>query len=224
MHVGWSLKKGPWSCVGCSTQTGSCRTATFGETLQIRANHDVTVPTSGWAARHEARRRVPPGGRSPAGRPYGGPVGARQWAVEGEGVGAALRRDARFGVLTDIDDTILQTGVQRAGHMVRQALTGSALTRTPFSGALPRPCSRGNPVFYVSSSPGNLHAFLVAFLRHRAFPLGPVLLRDLLGTESGREQKAGRIEGVLDLHPDLPFVLVADTDAVRRHATRLGLL
>lgn len=190
--------------------------------------------------------------------------------------------DARFGVVSDVDDTILETGVQRVGRMVRQTLTGSALTRTAFPGApeLYRDLAAGsNPVFYVSSSPWNLHGFLVAFLRHRGFPPGPVLLRDLLGTAAGREQKTGRIQEVLDLHPqlrfvligdsgekdpevyaeivranpgriiavyirevrldpgdgrveqvsgtwsdDVPFVLAADSDAVRRHATDLGLL
>ncbi|MCR6031551.1 DUF2183 domain-containing protein [Nocardioides sp. zg-579] len=189
---------------------------------------------------------------------------------------------ARFAVVSDIDDTILETGVQRALRMVAQTLTGSALTRTPFPGApeLYRDLAAGaNPVFYVSSSPWNLHAFLISFLRHHGFPLGPVLLRDLIGTAAGREQKTGRIQEVLDLHPgldvvligdsgekdpevyaavaranpgrvraiyirevrldpgdgrverisgswseDVPFVLAADSDAVRRHATGLGLL
>jgi phosphatidate phosphatase APP1 len=190
--------------------------------------------------------------------------------------------EARFGILSDIDDTILETGVQRIGQMIRQTITGSALTRTPFPGAsqLYRDLTAGiNPVFYVSSSPWNLHTFLVSFLRHRRFPMGPVLLRDLLGTSAGREEKAGRIQEILDLHPqlrfvligdsgekdpeiyaavvrgnperiiavyirevrldpgdgrvekvsgawseDVPFVLAADSDAVRRHAIELGLL
>jgi phosphatidate phosphatase APP1 len=190
--------------------------------------------------------------------------------------------DASFGIISDVDDTILETGVQRVGRMVRRTITGSALTRTPFPGAseLYRDlAARVNPVFYISSSPWNLHAFLVAFLRHREFPLGPVLLRDLLGTTAGREQKTARITEVMDLHPelsfvligdsgeadpevyaevvqtnpgrilavyiretrldpgdgrvervsgawahDVPFVLAADSDAVRRHATDLGLL
>lgn len=189
---------------------------------------------------------------------------------------------ASYGVISDVDDTILETGVQRVARMIRQTLTGSALTRTPFAGAaaLYADLAAGaNPVFYVSSSPWNLHAFLMAFLRHHAFPAGPVLLRDLLGTAAGREQKAGRIQEILDLHPrlrfvllgdsgekdpeiyaaltranpgrilaiyirevrldpgdghveqvsgtwaeDVPFVLAADTDAVRRHAVALGLL
>jgi phosphatidate phosphatase APP1 len=122
--------------------------------------------------------------------------------------------EARFGVISDIDDTILDTGVQRVGRMVGRTLTGSALTRTPFPGAadLYRDLEAGvNPVFYVSSSPWNLHAFVLAFLRHRGFPMGPVLLRDLLGTPDGREGKPGRIREILDLHPRLPFVLVGDS-------------
>jgi phosphatidate phosphatase APP1 len=140
--------------------------------------------------------------------------------------------DARFGVISDVDDTILETGVQRLGHMVRQTFTGSALTRTPFPGAaeLYRDLAAGgNPVFYVSSSPWNLHAFLLAFLRHRDFPLGPVLLRDLLGTGSGREPKEVRIHEILELHPELRFVLIGDSgekdpqiyaDVVRTHPDR----
>jgi phosphatidate phosphatase APP1 len=122
--------------------------------------------------------------------------------------------DASFGILSDVDDTILQTGVQRVGRMILQTFTGSSLTRTPFPGAveLYQELAAGvNPVFYVSSSPWNLHGFLVAFLRHRGFPLGPVLLRDLLGTWAGHEQKHDRIREVLDLHPDLPFVLLGDS-------------
>jgi phosphatidate phosphatase APP1 len=191
-------------------------------------------------------------------------------------------QDAAFGVISDVDDTILETGVQRVARMVLQTLTGSALTRTPFPGAsrLYNDLAAGsNPIFYVSSSPWNLHTFLLAFIRHRGFPLGPVLLRDLLGSSAGREQKHGRIQEVLDLHPrlrfvligdsgerdpeiyaavaranpgriiaiyirevrldpgdgrveevsgtwteDVPFVLAADTNAVRRHAVELGLL
>ena len=140
---------------------------------------------------------------------------------------------AGFGVISDVDDTILETGVQRVGRMILQTLTGSALTRTPFPGApeLYRDlAATDNPVFYVSSSPWNLHSFLTAFLRHRGFPRGPVLLRDLLGTSAGREPKAGRIDEILDLHPRLPFVLIGDSgeedpgiyaDTVRRHPGRI---
>ena len=127
---------------------------------------------------------------------------------------------ARFGVVSDVDDTILHTGAQRASVMIRQTLLGSELTRVPFAGApelyraLTGGDAPGNPVFYVSSSPWNLHSFLVAFLRHRAFPPGPLLLRDLLGggaKRSHRSHKLARIDEVLGLHPHLSFVLIGDS-------------
>ncbi|MET0467859.1 MAG: phosphatase domain-containing protein [Aeromicrobium sp.] len=140
---------------------------------------------------------------------------------------------ARFGIISDIDDTVIETGVQRVGQMVLQTFTGSELTRVAFPGAaaLYRDLAAGvNPVFYVSSSPWNLHAFLTAFLDHHDFPRGPVLLRDLLGTGAGREEKHGRIREILQLHPDLSFVLVGDSgekdpeiyaDIVRSHPGRI---
>jgi phosphatidate phosphatase APP1 len=133
--------------------------------------------------------------------------------------------DARFAVISDVDDTILHTGAQRMWRMVRTTLTGSALTRTPFAGApeLYRALAGGptapdtNPFFYVSSSPWNLHGFLTAFLEHRDFPLGPLLLRDL-GIDETKFIKSGhgthklaRISEVLELHPDLEVVLIGDS-------------
>ena len=120
----------------------------------------------------------------------------------------------RVGIISDVDDTVLVTGAQRVRQMIRQTFTGSALTRTTFPGTpeLYRDLAApGNPVFYVSSSPWNLYAFVTAFLRHQDFPAGPVLLRDLLGTSAGREKKAVRLHEILDLHPDLRFVLVGDS-------------
>jgi phosphatidate phosphatase APP1 len=118
--------------------------------------------------------------------------------------------------------------------MLRQTFTGSALTRTPFPGAaeLYRDLTgaHGNPVFYVSSSPWNLYGFLIGFLRHRDFPLGPLLLRDLIGNREGRARKHERIAEILDLHPHLSFVLIGDSgehdpqiyaDIVREHPGRI---
>lgn len=138
---------------------------------------------------------------------------------------------AGLGVLSDVDDTILVTGVQRTWTMIRQTLTGSALTRTSFAGApeLYRALAgqgERNPFFYVSSSPWNLHDFLLGFLAHRGFPPGPVLLRDLVTGGHKRE----RIDEVLELHPGLRFVLVGDSaehdpeiyaDTVRRYPGRI---
>lgn len=160
---------------------------------------------------------------------YRGLVGAHTTPVEVRMPDAA----ARFALISDVDDTILETGVQRVAQMVRRTVTGSALTRTALPGTAELYAdlaAEANPVFYVSSSPWNLHGFLEAFLRHRGFPLGPVLLRDLLGPARGPEQKEDRIREILDTHPGLPVVLVGDSgeedpriyaDVVRTHPGRV---
>ncbi len=126
--------------------------------------------------------------------------------------------DAAFGVISDIDDTVLHTGAQRTLSMMVRTFFGSALTRAPLAGAatLYRALAKNDhhPVFYVSSSPWNLHGFLTRFLDHRGFPPGPLLLRDLLGSGTGRTHastKLAAIAEILDLHPGLRFVLIGDS-------------
>jgi phosphatidate phosphatase APP1 len=146
-----------------------------------------------------------------------------------------------FGVISDVDDTIVHTGAQRVLAMVVRTFTGSELTRTAMPGApeLYRALAAGasgnadNPVFYVSSSPWNLHGFLTSFLEHRRFPLGPLLLRDFLGTGEHRTHATGKLAGIqeiLSTHPGLRFVLLGDSgqhdpeiyaEAVRRHPGRI---
>ncbi len=128
---------------------------------------------------------------------------------------------ARFGLISDVDDTILLTGAQRVLSMVRTTVTGSALTRVAFAGApeLYRAFAGGsvsgeNPLFYVSSSPWPLHDFLTAFLAHRRFPLGPLLLRDVPARSTDRSphgHKRAHIDEILRVHPHLSFVLVGDS-------------
>jgi phosphatidate phosphatase APP1 len=146
-----------------------------------------------------------------------------------------------FGVISDIDDTILHTGAQRALAMTVRTFTGSEMTRTPMPGApeLYRALAAGasgaddNPVFYVSSSPWNLHGFLRSFLELRGFPLGPLLLRDFLGTGERRTHATGKltsIEEILSTHAGLQFLLLGDSgqhdpeiyaEAVRRYPGRI---
>lgn len=143
----------------------------------------------------------------------------------GQGTDVQIRvagAGARFAVISDVDDTILLTGAQRLSTMLQQTFTGSHLTRTPFAGAVElyrafadhAGAGHANPVFYVSSSPWPLHDFLTAFLDHRDFPHGPLLLRNLRGDLlDGRRtsHKVAHISELLRIHSDLPFVLVGDS-------------
>ena len=88
---------------------------------------------------------------------------------------------AQFGVISDIDDTVVHSNVTSKLRMILTVALSNARTRKPFKGvaAFYRALHAGvNPVFYVSKSPWNLYAPLVEYLEVQGLPLGPLLLRD----------------------------------------------
>ena len=128
---------------------------------------------------------------------------------------------ARFGVISDLDDTVLQSNVTNFLKMARVVLLGNAHTRLPFEGvaafyrALQRGASGGefNPIFYVSSSPWNLYDLLEDFMDLHGVPAGPLFLRDWSPTalKGGAEHKLRVIRMLLATYPELPFVLIGDS-------------
>ncbi|MEI9952734.1 MAG: phosphatase domain-containing protein [Pseudomonadota bacterium] len=127
---------------------------------------------------------------------------------------------AQFGVISDIDDTVLQTHVMQKLKMIWVTLSGSAFTRMPFEGtselyhALARGASghANNPIFYVSKSPWNLYDFLLDFLDHHGLPRGPLLLRDIgLHEAPPVDHKSAAVRELLEMYPELPFVLIGDS-------------
>ncbi len=133
--------------------------------------------------------------------------------------------DAEYGIISDIDDTIIRTGATSLLSMGKTVLLGTARTRLPFAGVsafykslqLGRNGKRNNPFFYVSSSPWNLYDLLVDFMDHNEIPAGPLLLRDFgLQSESFMSgdylgHKFKEISQILDTYPHLNFVLAGDS-------------
>jgi len=129
--------------------------------------------------------------------------------------------DARYGVISDIDDTLMQTGAYSVLRNLWTSLTGSALTRQVFADAvdlIDRLHDGRNPVYYVSSSPWNLHAFLDNVLFTRAgLVRGPLFLRDLgisptqFVSSTHGEHKGAQIDILFEAHPHLRFVLIGDS-------------
>ncbi len=128
--------------------------------------------------------------------------------------------EAPFGVISDIDDTVLETGAYSLARNLWTSLTGNALTRHVFPDAVALMTAfraAGAPVFFVSSSPWNLHHFLREIFRRHDMPKAPIFLRDLglsrtqfiSGTHG--DHKGSAIDAILAAHPGLPFVLVGDT-------------
>lgn len=133
---------------------------------------------------------------------------------------------ADIAVVSDIDDTIIDSGIAR-GLMatVMTALLRDAATRVPLEGApalyqaLARPPGGGapRPFFYLSTSPWNLAGFLGRFLEEHEFPPGPLLLTDWGPGSAGLFRVATRAHKLTALRrlakrlPDVRFVLLGDS-------------
>jgi phosphatidate phosphatase APP1 len=132
---------------------------------------------------------------------------------------------AQFGVASDIDDTILHTGVvsMLKWKVIYNSIFKHANNRIPLEGSadfyhkLHRGISgkNANPIFYVSHSPWNLYRYLELFLRQNNFPKGPILLRSMSNflkkkTQDEKPQKQKEILTLLKTYPDLPFILIGD--------------
>jgi phosphatidate phosphatase APP1 len=126
--------------------------------------------------------------------------------------------DAPFGVISDIDDTVLVSDATNAAKVLARTLLQNVHERLAFPGVaeLYRSlAASGAPFFYVSSSPWNLHGPLTRFLELHELPAGPLLLRDWGLDEASARGHAGHkssaIASVLEALPELRFLLIGDS-------------
>jgi phosphatidate phosphatase APP1 len=132
--------------------------------------------------------------------------------------------DAEYGIISDLDDTVIKTGATDILAMSRNTLFHNAHSRLPFAGVaefykalqLGRNGKRNNPFFYVSSSPWNLYDLLDDFLEVNDIPAGPLLLRDYgldrnTADANHMNHKFKEISNILAAYPALNFVLVGDS-------------
>ncbi|HEY1024076.1 MAG TPA: phosphatase domain-containing protein [Sphingobacteriaceae bacterium] len=133
--------------------------------------------------------------------------------------------DAEYGIISDIDDTVIKTTATDVLAMSRTVFLHNSRTRLPFAGVsefyrslqLGRNGKRNNPFFYVSSSPWNLYDLLKEFLDLNQIPEGPLLLRDF-GLQDNKLISSGHmghkfkeIENILLTYPELNFILIGDS-------------
>ncbi len=147
------------------------------------------------------------------------------------GTGQVIKpsRKAPFLVVSDIDDTILLTGLTEGLSMVTRTVLREADQRTAIAGmsSFYRGLTRGisnragnrkpEPTFfYVSTGSWSFYPLLQEFVRLRAFPLGPMFLTDWGPTErylrrSGAEHKRTAIRRLFEAYPNMQFVLIGDS-------------
>ncbi len=131
---------------------------------------------------------------------------------------------AAVWVVSDIDDTVLQTGLAEGFTAVKNTLLGQAHTRraVPGMASLYRAIEAGlpgngrTPFFYLSTGPWSLYDMLTEFLRVRGFPAGPMFLTDWgpqerYITRSGTEHKRTNLRRLFEQYPQQSFVLIGDS-------------
>ncbi|WP_419212492.1 App1 family protein [Maribacter sp. X9] len=133
---------------------------------------------------------------------------------------------AEFGVISDIDDTILHTGVVSSlkWKVILNTMFKRATKRMQLEGASDfyhklhqgKMEDEANPIFYVSHSPWNLYRYLELFLKTNNFPKGPILLRSMSSFKMRKRndekpQKQREIRNLLKAYPKLPFILIGDS-------------
>lgn len=132
---------------------------------------------------------------------------------------------AQFAVISDIDDTVLESSAFDKIQQIKLTLFKDAASRSAVEEVIPlyQRLIRGssgdrlNPVFYLSRSGWNINQLLQDFLDINNLPKGPMFLRDLAWGEAkslalgSHNHKIDYIRALLSNYPDLPFVLMGDS-------------
>lgn len=133
---------------------------------------------------------------------------------------------ATFGVISDIDDTVVYTGVAHKIKMLWRLFFSTARSRVAFAGvaAFYRALHGGasgeerNPMIYVSRGPWSIYDVLDEFFKLHDIPAGPVLFLRYWGLtvehplpRRARDHKLDLISQTLAVFRDLPFILIGDS-------------
>ena len=126
----------------------------------------------------------------------------------------------RFGVVSDIDDTVMVTLLPRpllaawnsfvVDEHARQPVPGMAVMLERLTREHP-----GTPVIYLSTGAWNVAPTLTRFMRRHLFPAGSFLLTDWGPTHdrwfrSGREHKEQNLRRLATEFPQVKWLLVGD--------------
>jgi phosphatidate phosphatase APP1 len=152
--------------------------------------------------------------------------------------------DNHWGIISDIDDTVVETGATDFLKNWRRVLIDRPRDRLAVPGAstLYKMIARDHvapvrPFFYVSSSPWNLYGFITEFMELNNIPHGPMFLKDYgiddnqLIDKGHDEHKLAAIETVLAFYPGFRFLLIGDngqrdveiySQVVRDFGSRVG--
>lgn len=132
---------------------------------------------------------------------------------------------SEFGVISDIDDTILSTRATSRVRMIPIILLKKASARTPFPGsscfyrALQEGTKGGvlNPIFFVTSSSWRMYDIMHNFMSQHDFPTGPIIMRAIRMTRASlldpkrHHHKQIISQRIVEMYPKLSFLLIGDS-------------
>lgn len=127
---------------------------------------------------------------------------------------------AKFGLLSDVDDTILNTALPRPLVAAWNSFVVDEYARTSTPG-MPVLYDHllakhpGSPVIYLSTGAWNVAPSLSRFLERNLYPMGSLLLTDWGPTtdrwfRSGKDHKLRELERLAREFPEIRWVLVGD--------------
>ncbi|MEU1970503.1 phosphatase domain-containing protein [Microbacterium sp. NPDC019599] len=128
--------------------------------------------------------------------------------------------EVRFGVVSDVDDTVMVTALPRpllaawnsfvVDEHARQPVPGMAVLLERIARENP-----GSPVVYLSTGAWNIAPTLIRFLRRHLFPPGSILLTDWGPTHdrwfrSGKAHKLSNLARLSKEFPQVRWLLIGD--------------
>lgn len=126
----------------------------------------------------------------------------------------------RFGLVSDIDDTVITTSLPRPLIAAWNTFVLHEQARHIVPGMAPMyrdllSDHEGAPIFYLSTGAWNTAGTLTRFLRRHGYPSGPLLLTDWGPTNtgwfrSGQEHKRVNLHRLAREFPHIKWVLVGD--------------
>ncbi|MEP6797825.1 MAG: phosphatase domain-containing protein [Lapillicoccus sp.] len=128
--------------------------------------------------------------------------------------------DVDYGLVSDIDDTVITTSLPRMFLAAWNTFVRHEGSRRVVAGMAPLyreliAAHPGAPVVYISTGAWNTAPPLSRFLRNHGYPLGPLLLTDWGPTNtgwfrSGQEHKRACLDRLAREFPKIKWVLVGD--------------
>lgn len=154
-------------------------------------------------------------------------IHARQKKEVFEGDVMIIKNIPQFGIISDIDDTILVSYATSKLMKFRLMFFNNAYTRMPFEGvsafyqSLQKGAVQGtyNPLFYLSNSEWNLYDLLYEFISFNRIPKGPMLLREMAIhvlriwkiREYNKNHKMEKLRHLFTVFANLKFILIGDS-------------